>query len=295
MAVKRKSNWYIYLIAFVIAAVFAVAAIFAFRWYLFPEDTSPVGLNSAGELEENFRPTSELSFNMLAMLADRDSDIPSLFMLIEYAAVENRITVIPMPNGISMPTEGRTLPNVYAVQGGSRAAEAVETAVGVPVEFYVKMDRDGFITLLSVFGNVNYEFARTVTIADGAISETVNAGTQRLTAETLFRLMMLADFGNGESYRYNVIGSMLADLINQNYRNINDSLLDSYFRIISENAETDLTDAIFKSHKAALIYTADYGVSPAEYYIPYGEYGEDGSFVISENSIITIKQKAGLS
>ena len=294
MAVKRKSNWYIYFISFAIAMIFAIAAIFAFRWYLFPEDSNPVGLDKSGELTDGGRPTSELNFNMLAMLADRDSDIPSLFMLIEYNAVENRITIVPLPGGISMSGEGRTLPNVYAVQGGSKAAQAVEKAVGVPVEFYVKMDRMGFITLLSSFGNLNYDFVRTLTIEDNGISETVNAGSQRLTVETLFRLVMLADYGEGESYRFNMIGSMLSDLINQNYRAVDGSLLDSYFRIITENSETDLNDKIFKTHKAALINTVAYGVQPAEYYIPYGEYGEDGSFVISENSIMTIQQRAGL-
>ena len=118
MAVKRKSNWYIYFISFAIALIFAIAAIFAFRWYLFPEDSNPVGLDKTGELTDDFRPTSELSFNMLAMLADRESDIPSLFMLIEYNAMEKVITIVPLPGGISMPGVGRTLPNVSAVQGG---------------------------------------------------------------------------------------------------------------------------------------------------------------------------------
>ena len=296
MAVRRKSNWYIYFISFAIALVFAIVAIFAFRWYLFPEQSDPVGLDKTGELDENFRPTSEQNFNMLAMLADKESDHPELFMLVEYNAVENRVTFVPLPNGISMPSEDRTLPNVYAAQGGGKVVEAVEKAVGVNCDFYAKMDRTGFINLITVFGNVNFDMMDTVIIYDGSDVETVNAGTQRLTAETLFRLMMLADYGEGESYRFNCIGSMLSELVNQNFRSLKDSsLLDNYFRMITDYSDTNLTEQTFKSHKAALLNTAEYGgVSPAEYYIPYGEYGDDGSFVISENSITTIQQKAGL-
>ena len=294
MAVRRRSNWYIYFISFGIALVFAIAAIFAFRWYLFPEDSNPVGMTPTGELSENFRPTSEHNFTALAMLADSESDIPSLFMMIEYEAVDNRITFVPLPNGISMPGEGRTLPNVYAAQGGGKVIEAIEAEVGVRCDFYVKMDRSGFLELVSIFGNVTYDVPKTFLISDKSVVETVNAGAQRLTAETMFRLMMLADYTDGESYRFNCIGNMLSELINQNYRDKTSSLLDSYYGIITANSDNNFTEQIYKAHKAALINTSEYGVSPAEYYIPYGEYGDDGSFVISANSVITIQQKAGL-
>ncbi len=56
MAVRRKSNWYIYLLAFVVTTAFVIMVIFTFRWYLFPERTREVGLNSAGELSESFTP-----------------------------------------------------------------------------------------------------------------------------------------------------------------------------------------------------------------------------------------------
>ena len=42
-----------------------------------------------------------------------------------------------------------------------------------------------------------------------------------------------------------------------------------------------------------MLNTAQYGINPAEYYVPYGEYGDYGSFTISENSVVTIRQKSG--
>lgn len=296
MAVRRKSNWYVYLIAFAIAFAFALAAIAAFQWYLFPEETESVGLDKNGELTDNFRATTEYNFNGVMMLSDGDADIPELFLMISYNAVDNRIVFIPFPNGVSMSSEGRTLQNVYAAQGGEKVMDVLEDAIGVNLDFYVALNRREFISLVSSFGNLEYEVSKTMIINDGIIAQTLNAGTQRLDAETIFRLAMKADFGEGESYRFNCIGSMFADLINQNYRVLdgNSQLMDTYFRMISDQSNNNLTEEFYRSRKAALLNCAEYGVSPAEYYVPYGEYSDDGSFVIAENSINTIRQKAGM-
>lgn len=296
MAVQRKSNWYIYLIAFSIALAFAIAAILAFQWYLFPDETSPVGIDKNGELTDDFRPSKDHNFSGLFMMSDDSADIPEIFVLITYNAVDNRIAYIPFPASISMSTDGRTLPNVYAAQGGEKVLEVLESAIGVKCDFYVKMDRLGFITMVSSFGNLEYEVPKSMIIVDGETQQTLNAGKQRLDAETVFRLMMLAEFGEGESYKFNCIGEIMSGLINQNYRVLdgNSQVMDSFFRLITEGSQTNLTDELYRSRKAALLNTAAYGVSPAEYYVPYGEYAGDGSFVISENSITTIRQKAGL-
>lgn len=294
MSVRRKSNWYIYFIAFGIALAFAIVAIIAFNWYLFPEDTKSTGLTAGGEVTENFKPTAKDSFNVVTMLSDGVSDVPELFMLIEYNAVENRVAFILLPNGISIPKEGRSLQNIYAAQGGSKIISAIYDITGVQCDSYIKFDRAGFIELVSVFGNVNYEVLKKVALNDGAQVETLNVGTQRLDAETMFRLAMFAEYGEGESYKFNCTGQLFADLINQNFRIINSSLLDKYFEIIIKYADTDLTKEKYEAHKAALLNTVDYGVNPGEYYVPYGEYTDDGGFAISDNSVFTIKQKAGL-
>ncbi len=105
MTVKRKSNWYIYFIAFVIALAFAIMVIIAFRWYLFPDGTIPVGLTSTGELSDSFRPTEEYNINMLVMIAEEDEGIPQFYNIAAYNAVEGRVTIIPFPNVIIVEKE----------------------------------------------------------------------------------------------------------------------------------------------------------------------------------------------
>lgn len=292
MSVRRKSNWYIYAITFAITLALALVAIFTFRQYLFPTNTTSVGLNERGEPDANFKPTAEHNASIMLMFSDNAEDSPELFVLAEYSAVENRLAFIPIPSGISVASESRNLTNIYTAQGGNGVINAINNILGVKCDTYVKMDRKGFINFVTGFGSVEYDIAKTIIIRDGIESEIINAGSQNLTAESIFRLAMCADFEEGEAYRFNVVGGLLSDLVNQNFRNIDGTLMDIFYRSFNEISENNLSEQKYKAHKAALLYTVEYGSYPAEYYVPYGEYTEDGGFTISENSITTIRQKA---
>lgn len=294
MTVRRKSNWYIYLLAFAITAVFVVMAIVAFKWYLFPDNTQQVNGSDNGELTDDFRPTKEHNFNLIAMLSDDESDLPELFTLIEYNAVENRMIFVPIPSGISIDKEERNLSNIYAALGGEGVMSAVEGAVGVKCDCYIKMDRSSFCEFTTAFGSVEYTIRKTIIVKDGTVTDTFNAGSSFLSSESIFRLMMIADFQEGESFRYNVVGELLAETVNQNFRSVDSSTMDILYRLVMENAETNLTETLYRAHKAALLNTVEYGSNPGEFYIPYGEYTDDGAFKISDNSVLSIQQRAGI-
>lgn len=294
MYVRRKSNWYIYFIAFGITMAFVIMAIFAFKWYLFPSDTQSTGIDKVtGELTDDFKPTAEHSFNLLGMVSEGENDSPELFYMVEYNAPENSLTFVLLPNGISVGSEGRTLPNVYAAQGGMGVIGVLEAETGVRCKAFVKMDRLGFEVLLNSFGNVEYDLQKTIVVTEDEEISTFNSGRHLLTADEVYQLIIKANYDEGESYRFKIAGEIFSELINQNYHNLDSGLLDYYFEAIKNNSESNLTDEVFMQHKAALLNTVKYGISPAEFYIPYGEYTDDG-FKISENSIVSIKQKAGL-
>lgn len=292
MTVRRKSNWYIYLLAFVITAAFVMMVIFTFRWYLFPERAEEVGLNSAGELSESFTPTAEHNFNIIAMLSESEGSSPRLYVIAAYNAVESRLCFIPVPPEISVASEGRDLPNIYAAQGGEGIISAIEDIVGVKLDDYVAFTRESFVKFLSVYGNVRYNVPKTMIVPDGIEADTFNAGEQLFSPESCYRYIMLADFEEGESYRFNIIGDVLSSLVNQNYSYADSSLLDTYSRHFIDAQDSSITEEDYTAHKAALLNTIIYASSPAEYYVPYGDY-IDGGFNISDNSIITIKQKTG--
>lgn len=295
MYVRRKSNWYIYFIAFGITLAFVIAAIFVFRWYLFPSDTQDTGINDAtGELTDDFVPTPEHNFRLLTMISEGVNDSPEFFCLVEYNATENRLVFIPLSNGISIENEGRTLPNVYAAQGGAEVIKVVNRELDVGCTSFVKMDRQSFEDLIAAFGNVEYSLPRTVIINEAGEISTFNSGTHLLTPNDIYQLIVKADYEDGEAYRFKMAGDILSELINQNYNNVDSNLLDTYFEMIMRTSDTNLTLDVYKQHKAALLNTIKYGAMPADFYIPYGEYAEDGSFKVAENSLITIKQKAGL-
>lgn len=155
------------------------------------------------------------------------------------------------------------------------------------------MDREAFVSLVTAFGNVEYDVGKTTIINDGNTVETINSGEQLFTAEKLFGYIMKADFSD-ELSRLNSAADILSELINQNFRNLDSSILDVYYNMIFDECDTNITDEQYKSRKPALLNTVEYGNQPAGYYIPYGEYTEDGGFRISENSIVSIKQRTGL-
>ncbi|MDY4586938.1 MAG: hypothetical protein SPD47_00665 [Oscillospiraceae bacterium] len=292
MAVRRKSNWYIYIIAFGITLAMIVMVVIFLKDVIFPE-SKETGLNTNGTLSDDFVPDKSMGLSVMTMISDTDSEMPSLFIAAVYDAVENRLTYIPLNDSIALTSSGRTLPNIYAAQGGSGVAKAVSDVLGISFDGYIRFTRDSFMELMSAFGNVEYEVAKTLLIDDGAEVRAINSGKQIFTAEMLYKYIMFADFDEGESYRFNMIGSILIELVNQNISYIDSSLLDVYAANILENSETDLTEDRYKHSKAAMLNTIRYGINPAEYYVPYGEYGDDGSFVISDNSLVTIRQKAG--
>lgn len=294
MTVHRKSNWYIYLLAFGITAVFVVMAIMAFRWYLFPENTDQVDLNKNGELTKDFKPTAEYNFNLVTMLSEGESDNPDLFVMVTYNAVDSRLVFIPMPVGISIEKDERTLSNIYAAQGGEGVITALENIFGVRCDCYIKLDRRSFNDIVTSFGNIEYNVQSTLIVKDGLEVETFNAGTRMLTAESVYRLMMKADFQEGESYRFNIVGDLLAETINQNFRELDTSMLDTLFNQLIDIAETNLTESLYRSKKAALLNSVEYGVNPGEFYVPYGEYTDDGAFKVAETSVISVRQRAGL-
>lgn len=293
MAVRRKSNWYIYFIAFGITLAMIIMAIFSFRNFLFPESRE-TGLMNDGTLSDDFVPDHSMDLAVMTMISDGESDMPSLFIATAYNAVENRLLFIPVTDGIALSSTGRTLPNIYGAQGGQGVANAVGDALGIKFDGYVKFDRETLTALVATYGNVEYNVAKTLLIKDGADVEAINSGEQIFTAEMVYRYLMFADFGEGESYRFNMIGSILIELVNQNVSYIDGSLLKAYADDIL-NAETNLTEEQFNSRRAAMLNTVKYGINPADYYVPYGEYGDDGSFAIADNSVVTIRQKSGQS
>lgn len=294
MAVRRKSNWYIYFIAFGITLAFAAMVVFAFRWYLFPSEPQNAGLDESGGLAEDFVPDSSFNFSVMAMLSDGAGDAPGLFVMISYEAVSGRITFIPVPAGISLSSEGMTLADIYSVHGGESVIASVERQTGVKCSSYVMFDRSSFIDLASSYGNATVNVPRTIIIPDGAEAETINAGSTLFTAEMLYRYIMLANFDEGESYRFNIVGDILSAMINQNISSTDSTLLDTYAGKVINAPDTDITAEKYSAKKAALLNTIRYVGSPAEYYVPYGEYTDNGGFSISSNSVITIKQKAGV-
>ncbi len=179
---------------------------------------------------------------------------------------------------------------MYAAQSGAGTAKAIENAVGVSLEKYVTFDRQSFIKLVSAYGGVNFDVPDTMIITDGENTETLNAGLKSFSAELVYRYIMCAEFED-ENSRFNNVGNLIMELLNQNAQSVDGASLDDCFQFLIDSYDTNFTVDDYNLRKAAILNTCLYISNPAEYYVPYGEYTEDGGFNISETSITTISQK----
>lgn len=119
MAVRRKSNWYIYLIAFCITLAMIIMAIFSFRDFLFPK-SQETGLSTDGTLSDDFVPDHSMDLSVMTMISDGSADMPSLFIAVTYNAVDNRLLFIPVTDGIALASSAersRTSMRRRAVRG----------------------------------------------------------------------------------------------------------------------------------------------------------------------------------
>lgn len=94
-----------------------IMAIFSFRDFLFPK-SQETGLSTDGTLSDDFVPDHSMDLSVMTMISDGSADMPSLFIAVTYNAVDNRLLFIPVTDGIALASSGRTLPNIYAAQGG---------------------------------------------------------------------------------------------------------------------------------------------------------------------------------
>jgi anionic cell wall polymer biosynthesis LytR-Cps2A-Psr (LCP) family protein len=286
---RRRSNWYIYLISF--AATFAALGmvILAFQDILFPVSTSTQTTDRFG----SFIPSDELDVTVLFMMGDNQGSIPSKYMLMNYRPADEIIVLVPLSEStrVTVGSSSGKLTDLYRQGGASRVVEGIKTTLGIECEFYVQFDRSSFTSFTAPFGeiqvNVPYDFTA------GGI--TLRSGDHRLAGADLFVYMMFANFPQaGEEFELVITGTAMSALINTNLRNLDPQIIQEAFNSVYNNASTNLTFRDYSNYQRALVYTSQNSFNPAVYYLPAGEYNA-GEFVLSNQSIADILNRFNLA
>lgn len=289
MSVKKKSNWYIYIITFVITFVLLGLVVKALWSVMFPEkDTSAMGGTS------DFRPDESVQITCLAMLSETKAGVPEYYMALNYRPRDEVIICVPLKGNMIVSSgkyEG-SIKEIYNAAGAAEVVKGVNNTLGIECSNYFKFDKNSFTEFVDLTGDVYVNVPNELSFGGTVMFE---AGSQYLTGVELYSYMTFADYGKGDDYRSAVHGSLIMNLLNQNFRNLTTTQLQTFATKILNTTETDFIFQDYTDNQSSFIYTTTTSVNPAEYYIPYGDTDDNGYFRISENSAATIRDRFNIT
>lgn len=318
VSLKRKSNWYIYVITLIISFVILGFFVSSIWESLFPASR---GTESAFNVNNaDYRPSAEICPTVLVMLSEMKAGTPTYYMLMNYRPRDEVIVFVPLPENMRVDFGGNTgsLYEMYDNLGAKAVVGGLNDALGIECERYIKFDRLSLIDFVDLTGEVyvnipsditekKTEFSLETQIieVDGEEQEVTRqvkkdvenvifpAGAQYLNGETLYDYLIYP-FPMGRDYSLAVHGSAAMNMINRNFRDLSSTELQGYAEKIISSTETNLTFSDYVEYQPVLQYTTENSINPCEYYIPYGE-SEGGYFVIAPNSVLTIRDRFGIA
>ncbi|GHU46670.1 hypothetical protein FACS1894120_3870 [Clostridia bacterium] len=288
MKIKYKSNWPVYIVAFIVAS--AVVGLFAWNYY--SEEIQPKIGGGSGNFSD-YRPDGDLDTTFIVMLSESKGVVPAYYMMINYRPRDNVAVVVPLRPNTSL-IDGRKIRTIQATyKSGSDDAlrRGIRDTFGVDCKYYLKLDRSSFINLIDMFGAVPVNIAHDI----GGTSP-FRAGSHALDGAQLYDYISYPDYAEGEDYRYVIHGSVITSLINKRAKGLTTSTMQSMFTLISNNADTNFTMDDYTRYQKAFQYTCDTGTDIATTVIPGGGVSDsaaDGGtiFTVSPSSVDNIKRQ----
>ncbi|MDR0821691.1 MAG: LCP family protein [Oscillospiraceae bacterium] len=285
---KRKSNWYIYLLTLMITTAVLFAVVYLMRGVLFSETETVVNKNGTSD----FRPPKSFDALTLLMLSEQKGATPDYYCLVSYQPRAEKVVFVTLRSDLSVKggTSTMKLSDVYDRGGAKSAVKAITETYSLPVKFYAKFDKAAFIDIVSQIGNAPVNIP--APFQSGGTS--FQAGSQNLDAESLYNYITYKQRQMDDDDGGMVMGGALSKLIDANTRSLDTSRLQTIFAKLMNSADTSYTSENFNDNLSAYLYTAGNSVSFAEYYVPYGETDSKGRFIPAENSIGAVRERFGL-
>lgn len=270
------------------------AGYFILTSYLAPDDdissiTPTDGVQSSVS-NEVFVPDSSDCQTVLFIYEPEKRSTASCFVLARFVPTENRAVIVPLQSDICTELDGKTntLYEFYRLGGATEAVRAVDSAVGVKADKYLKFTKDSFTLFSNFMGNISYDIPYNLIYENESTGEStiVKSGQQTLDSVTLRKVLTYPNYKGGEEYRAKVVGTIAAALINSGSKGILQDGLDTVFTdIINSDIETNITKYDYEEKKPAIEYVLDNTDSPAQLVLPSGSYNENNCYVLDESFI----------
>lgn len=143
-----------------------------------------------------------------------------------------------------------SLEKIFAVSGGLKLAQSVESAYGIKLDGYAGSDGDGFKTMINSFGGVDVTVPEQVEYRGEGITLLLVKGKQNMKGETLYKYMLyLESLGaKGRSMQANVLAEIFGSVFRPSFTNRCSALFSKF----SNTLQTNLTIVDFSQAEEAI-------------------------------------------
>ena len=118
-------------------------------------DTS--GGAAAGAEDEDALVRRDLVYNVLLAATDNGSTRTDTMMVMSYDIPNQKVGVISVPRDTLVERESGSPKLVYGSGGVEQRVKDISDMLGVPIDYYIKVDISGFIALVDYLGGVEVE------------------------------------------------------------------------------------------------------------------------------------------
>ncbi len=293
---KRRSNWYIYVITFVVTGVLLILVSSILLKSFYDSQGKDATVNVSQNQTAIFTPDSSYNFSVLLTLSADNDTTPEKYMTVTYVATDNTFILMPyLPNAVI--DGGNTIKQICEQSGEAEVAKQLSAKTGLSINKYIRFTKSTLTELFDTVGNttltipseIKYENKKdnTVTI--------INQGTQIFTAEQMYTYLTLPDYSvNDDLYPCKVSATAISAFIDQNFIGVTQKTLDEYISFIINFTNTNIEQNDYDAKIKAIVYTLSQNKSSiTDYYIAYGDKSGD-DYIIDDNSWKSAKQAVGI-
>ncbi len=284
---KRRSNWYIYLLTFLITGVivFIVSQALLNSFYSSQENNDNTVQEYSGTV---FKPDSSYNFTILVTLSEDADSVPLHYITLTYRGDTNSVILMPYLGDSFI--NGKTLTNHYKNGKEDAVMKALSAATKVNISKYISFTGSTIAEFFDMAGNTTLNVPKKLQYADPEtqIITIIESGPQSFTGKQLYTYLSFPDYGVSDvQYPCKVMATAMCAFLNQNFRNLAITPFDQYAHFIINFTRTNITEKDYEQKKQAVVYSFNYSDEICDNYVPYGEATNDG-YKISEESFKSV-------
>lgn len=245
---------------------------------------------------EEYVPTSANNKTTLFIFDSEKRLSGCCFLIVRMIADEQKMIIMPVPADTYAYANGTedSLYEFYRRGGAPQAVSAAENAIGIKIDYYMKLNNDSFSVIADIFGGVDFDVPYNLIYSNPDTGEEtiIREGSTHLDSAMLRKVITYPLYNSGEEYRAKIMGVAINDLINRNIDESFSSHVDDYFSaVINSTAETNFTAYDYKEQSEAMKYVASSDDRVSQLVTVTGAYNADGLFVLDENFLRSLTER----